>query len=134
MLGDIHEITVPYRKDFERNKIHYSNLFFGASLCAFKTLSKKKGYEFIGTNSSGVNAFFVKKKYYKLIKNKIKKKLSYCSVIRESRNSKGKKNYLAGINRLKKIEELEVFDLKKKKLVKLIKFDQIYSKKWKKNI
>ena len=73
IFGDKKAISVPYDKNFERKKLHYSNLAFGASLEAFKFLCKKKGYIFLGTNSSGVNAYFIYKNYFKFIKKKNKK-------------------------------------------------------------
>lgn len=53
-------VTVPYDPQFIRSSKHYSNLYFGASLSAFHKLSKTKGYTFVGCNSSGNNAYFVK--------------------------------------------------------------------------
>ena len=50
--------TVPYNKNFDRTKFHFSNLAFGASIEAFKYIGNKKNYIFLGTNSSGVNAYF----------------------------------------------------------------------------
>jgi hypothetical protein len=37
---------------------------FGASIQSFYELGKSKGYELIGTNSRGLNLFFVDRKYY----------------------------------------------------------------------
>ena len=61
LFGINRPITVPYRADFVRNTIHYSNLYFGASLLALCELGETKGYSFIGCNSAGNNAYFVKK-------------------------------------------------------------------------
>ena len=59
-FGHKHSITVPYRKDFDRTKAHYSNLYWGASLPAIHLCAKNKGYSFVGSNSAGCNAFFVR--------------------------------------------------------------------------
>jgi len=50
VFGNKHEITIKYKKDFNRTKFNYSNLAFGASLPAFVSLLKKKNYVFIGKN------------------------------------------------------------------------------------
>ncbi len=54
-------LTVPYEPDFYRTTAHYSNLYWGCSLKALYLLAADKGYEFIGCNSAGNNAYFVKK-------------------------------------------------------------------------
>jgi hypothetical protein len=54
-------VTIPYDPSFERAKAHSSRLYFGASLKALCSLGKKKGYAFVGCNSNGVNAFFVRR-------------------------------------------------------------------------
>ena len=54
-------ITVPYRANFNRTNAHFSNLYYGASLKAMYDLTVKKGYSFIGCNSAGNNAYFIRK-------------------------------------------------------------------------
>ena len=39
----------------------YPLIYFGASLRALCLLAQRKGYSFVGCNSSGVNAFFVRR-------------------------------------------------------------------------
>jgi hypothetical protein len=60
-FGAERAVTVPYKADFDRQREHYSMLYWGASLAAFVALGKEKGYAFVGCNSAGVNAFFVRK-------------------------------------------------------------------------
>lgn len=56
-----HEVvTVPYDKDFDRFKYHKTGIFHGMSLTAAEKLARSKGYVYIGCDSLGVNAFFVK--------------------------------------------------------------------------
>ena len=69
ILGSSKNYTVPYSKNFERNKAHYSNLYYGASLPALVKLGKEKGYALVTCNSAGNNAFFVKKN---LLNDKVK--------------------------------------------------------------
>lgn len=60
-FGKERAISVPYDPAFYRNNAHYSNLFYGASLAAFDYLCSENGYVFVGCNSSGNNAYFVRK-------------------------------------------------------------------------
>lgn len=53
-------VTIPYDKDFQRGK-DYPAIYFGASLKALCALAADKGYGFVGCNSNGVNAFFVRR-------------------------------------------------------------------------
>ena len=129
IFGDKLMVSVPNIKGFQRHKYHYSYLCFGASLNALINLLNKKGYIFLGTNLLRTNAFFVLKKF----KDKINLDLSNTnqlnkhvdSHIRESRNKKGRLNYLSGKNRLKEIENCEVVDLSDPE-EQLVKIKDIY--------
>jgi len=59
-FGATKAVTVPYDAGFVRTKAHYSNIYYGASLKALCILATKKGYTFVGCNSAGNNAFFVR--------------------------------------------------------------------------
>lgn len=54
-------VTVPYEESFDRRKSPQPWIYFGASLRALCLLAERKGYAFVGCNSHGVNAFFVRK-------------------------------------------------------------------------
>ena len=117
-FGSEKEITVPYKKNFDRSKYHYSNLCYGASLKAINNIMKKKGFIFIGTNLHRVNAFFVSKKYINKIglripKNKDLKKY-VDSNIRESRSKNNLLSYLSGKKKIQIIKDCEIIDLSKK--------------------
>jgi hypothetical protein len=58
-FGPDESITVPYRPEFSRFQEHPSGLYYGVSIAAWRTLFRKHGYEFISTESSGTNAFFI---------------------------------------------------------------------------
>jgi len=60
-FGADRAVTVPYKADFVRSKEHYSNIYYGASLAALCLLGTRKGYCFVGCNSAGNNAFFVRR-------------------------------------------------------------------------
>ncbi len=59
-FGPDRAVTIPYRADFVRESAHFSNIYYGASLRSLCQLGKAKGYAFIGCNSAGNNAFFVR--------------------------------------------------------------------------
>lgn len=61
VFGASQRVTVPYDAGFDRAKAHFSRLYFGASLSALHSLSVKKGYAFLGCNSAGNNAYFVRR-------------------------------------------------------------------------
>ena len=96
ILGNSKNYTVPYSKNFERNKAHYSNLYYGASLPALVKLGKEKGYALVTCNSAGNNAFFVKKN---LLNDKVKE-LSIKEAFQERkfRESRDKNNKLTFLN------------------------------------
>jgi hypothetical protein len=54
-------VTVPYDPQFTRSSAHSSMIYYGASLAALVKLGTKKGYDFVGSNSAGNNAFFVRR-------------------------------------------------------------------------
>ena len=60
-LGRELAVTIPYRADFYRHGAHYSNFYWGASLAAFHHLLDRRDYAFVGCNTAGNNAFFVRR-------------------------------------------------------------------------
>lgn len=57
----LRSITVPYDPTFVRFRKHPSGWYHGASISALASLGERKGYELVGTESHGVNAFFVRR-------------------------------------------------------------------------
>lgn len=60
-FGKDKSVTIPYDPSFIRSRAHYSMIYYGASLKALCLLAEKKGYVFVGCNTVGVNAFFIRK-------------------------------------------------------------------------
>ena len=110
---------MPYKNNYIRSNEHFSNLFYGASIRAFINLLKKRNYFFIGTNSAGNNAFFVKQNIWKKINKLITDKKIFESKFRESRNSNGKLTFLNKKKSLQLIKNKTVIDLKNNKKRKL---------------
>lgn len=103
ILGIDKPLVVPYQKDFERAKAHYSNIYYGASLLAINKLAEKKGYVFIGCNNAGNNAFFIKENIQNNLIKKKDIKIGYRTrKFREARDKNYKKSYL-NFNQEKKI-------------------------------
>ena len=60
-FGPTDAVTIPYDPDFIRRVAHHSMIYYGASLAALANLGRSKGYALVGCNSSGNNAFFVRR-------------------------------------------------------------------------
>jgi hypothetical protein len=113
-------ITVPYNSEFNRPKAHFNNLYWGASLKALYNLSINKGYEFIGCNSSGNNAYFIRKdKTNDIVKKKTLEEGFVISKYRESRDKEGNKTFISGKNRIESLKGLEIFNTELQILEKL---------------
>ena len=137
VFGDLHSVTIPYRPDFFRTKAHFSNLYFGASLQALILLGKEKGYTFVGTNTIGANAFFIRDDLAPKITSLLDSISAYPSIFREARSHTGKLLLLGGLKRSEIIKNSPLIDLKNKETTSIKKLGEIYSSSWrngKKNI
>ncbi|RTL13778.1 MAG: hypothetical protein EKK56_03870 [Flavobacteriaceae bacterium] len=110
-FGKDKKVTVPYKEDFVRRNEHFSDLYFGASLAAFCELAEEKGYDFIGTTSAGVNAYFVRKDLSSPFKKFKSQEGFNQSDNRDSRDEKGNLTFLRHDQRLNLIKEKLVYDL-----------------------
>lgn len=119
VFGAQHAVSVPYDPAFYRTKAHYSNLYWGVSLKALCVLAEKKGYAFVGCNSNGNNAHFVRKD--KVGKIPVKSvEMGYVeSRFRESRDINGSLTFLHGEQRIKAIKDMQVVDVPTNTLVYL---------------
>ena len=129
VLGDKFQLTVPYDENFNRSDKHYSNLYYGASILAFIQNLKNKNYFFVGTDSRGVNAFFVERKYFSDVSKKLNNILIYAPAHRDSKDINYKSNFIGGPYQINEIKGKEVFDIKRKKKIFLKNIiHEIYSK------
>lgn len=110
-FGDQYAITIPYQADFVRTDAHYSNLYFGASLPALYQLGEQKGYDFVGCNRMGSNAFFIKKDSGHHLKPLSLKEGFVSAPFSESRDENGNLTYLKGDARLRVIQDCMVHDI-----------------------
>lgn len=91
LFGPTRSVTVPYDPGFVRQKAHYSWSYYGASLAALVGLGKTKGYSFVGSNSAGNNAFFVKSDLLHPPLRELTAQEGYVQrAFREARNQDGK--------------------------------------------
>lgn len=112
ILGIDRPITIPYDKNFIRTYAHYNNLYWGASLKALYQLSADKGYSFIGCNSAGNNAYFVRKDKLNNIVKEMSLESGYVlSKFRESRDKEGRLTFLTGLERMESIRGMPVYNI-----------------------
>jgi hypothetical protein len=130
VFGDIYPISIPYAPDFFRTRAHASNLYFGASINALCLLAARKGYELVGTNRAGVNAFFVRRDMVSAIDSCIVSKEPFHSSIRESRDENGRPTFVSGLERSKLIADMPVVRVDTKEKVKLRELQPLYSQRW----
>jgi hypothetical protein len=110
-FGATEKLSSPYSENFQRRKAHYSDLYFGASLAAFRHLGEKKGYDFIGTAAEGVNAFFVRKDLSAPFRKYSAGEGFHESANRDSRHPNGKLSFLLHGQRLETIQDLPLIDV-----------------------
>ena len=119
VFGAERAVTIPYDPSFRRHAAHHSGLYAGASLKALWMLAQRKGYGFIGSNSAGNNAYFVR-----LDKLSGLRPLSVAegfveSRFRESKDARGLPTFLRGSERLKAIQEFPIYDIEAGSVIKI---------------
>ena len=128
VFGHEHDISVPNIENFERYSYHYSGLCYGMSLKALIRLMSEKGFYFIGTNNFKNNAFFINNNYQFDVffngfqnVNNLHLETFTNSTFTESRDKKGKLNYLRGKKRWEEIKDCEIVDFLDDGKIKRIK-------------
>ncbi len=116
-FGKNHALTVPYDPVFTREKAHYSCLFWGCSLKALCLLAERKGYDFVGSNSVGNNAFFVRTDKIGNLKPLTAEAGYVPSKFRDSRDQEGQLSFIGGDDRIQVIRDMQVYDVERGALV-----------------
>lgn len=127
VFGDLHAVTVPYRPDFQRLEAHYAGQYFGCSLAAARMLCASKGYAFVGTNSTGVNAFFVREDLAEPVLGSLREVRAWAPRHRDSRDINGQLDFTRGMSRYELVADLPVVDLSTNRLVALRDLYPLYS-------
>lgn len=118
VFGPRHAVTVPYDKNFIRGRAHSSNLYWGASLKALVELGNRKGYAFVGSNSAGNNAFFVRRDCLNGQRELTAEEGYVESQFRESQDESRRLTFLSGAARLQKIIDLPIYDVERNAVVR----------------
>ncbi len=111
LFGPHWPVTVPYNPQFQRTSAHYSNLYFGASLGALCHLAERKGYRFVGTNSAGTNAFFVRADVVGSLRVLTCSEGFVESRLRESRDQQGRLTFAGSTEQRRSIADLPVVNV-----------------------
>ncbi len=117
LFGSDNAWTTPYDPSFVRSGYHYTNLCYGSSITSLCDLAEEKGYYFIGCNSAGNNAYFVRKDKIADLKPLSATEGYVESKFKESRDKNGQQTFLRSYQRLEAIKGLKVFDTRLNKLV-----------------
>lgn len=111
-FGKDRAVTIPYTENFVRSQAHYSMIYYGASLRALWLLGQKKGYSFVGCNSAGNNAFFVRKDLKPDSIPELTVEEGYVAgLFREARNEQGRLAYLSWQEEQNILQKLPVVDI-----------------------
>ncbi len=110
LFGLERSITTPYDSTFSRFSAHFSGLYAGASLPALCDLAHEKGYSFIGSNSAGNNAYFVRKDRLGILKELSVEHCYVASKFREHRDETGRLTFLSGNRAIETLHGMPIYN------------------------
>lgn len=134
MFGDLRPLTVPYDSEFSITKHNNSMLYFGASIAAMRRVVEAKGYVFVGTNSNGVNAFFVRDDLAPHLDGKLRRRVAWPALHRCCVDPEGRLATRAGMARLDLIRDMPVVDLDTGATAPLGSLEPLFSADWLKRV
>jgi hypothetical protein len=111
VFGSREAVTIPYQEDFVRQNAHYSYLYWGTSLPALCHLAARKRYTWIGCNSAGNNAYFVRSEHAHLFHQPALPDDFVAAKFREGRDKEGNFDYVGQEEGLSLIGDLPVWDV-----------------------
>jgi hypothetical protein len=111
VFGETTPVSVPYDDGFRRFAQEPSGLYWGVSLPALQVLAARKGYAFVGCNSAGNNAYFVRTDLVDRLPPPLRQGRFVDARFRDSRAADGALSHLAGPARLAAIGHLPVVDV-----------------------
>jgi hypothetical protein len=111
VFGSSRAVSIPYDPRFERTRAHHSNLYWGASLAALCALANRRGFAFVGANSAGNNAYFVRRDRLGILRPLTSEEGFVDSRFRESRDERGRLTFLSGDDRRRAIAEMPLVDV-----------------------
>ncbi len=110
LFGFEHAYTIPYKEDFVRGT-NQPFQFYGVSLKSVYNLASERGYRFIGCNSGGNNAYFVKNdfmQYLSLQEKSLQEGYNFASFTEVFDNES--KQWVRGADKVMSINNLPVFN------------------------
>ena len=119
VLGYDRAVVTPYDKSFDRSKAHYSFLYGGSSIVALAILARKKGYSLVGSNSNGVNAFFVRNDCIGSLRVLTPREAHMKGLFRNSHDREGNRTFLSAEESIKLIEDMPLYDIERDLTIKV---------------
>jgi hypothetical protein len=126
-FGDLKGVTIPYDPDFDRMKAHFSGLYFGCSVIALQWLCERRGYKFIGTDTAGVTAFFVRQDIASPVLDAIANIVVWPETYSDSRDINNALDFARGADKYLIIREMPVIDISSGRVVALKDLSPLYS-------
>jgi hypothetical protein len=117
LFGTEKKWTIPYMENFVRYEHDSSNQYWGASLGALCCLAESKGYDFVGCNSNGNNAYFIKSGFNKLKKMSVEDGYER-AFFRLYGDGQGE--FFEGKKALQPLIGKDIYDIEQKKVIKII--------------
>ena len=131
VLGDLYPIVIPYDPAFSHARPDYHNLYGGASIVALQLLAKRKGYTFLGSNSAGNNAFFIRNDYaVRFGRTVIANVAASPSKFRESRDTSNNLTFAEGSARQTLISSLPVINIETGERMTIGSLGNLCSEDW----
>jgi hypothetical protein len=116
LFGPERKITIPYDPSFERFKAHHTGLYAGASLAALCELAAQKGYAFVGANSAGNNAYFIRLDKLSSLPSLSAEQGYVQSRFREHRDETGTLTFLPTDQAIETLRGLPVYNISSKQI------------------
>jgi len=111
-FGKERAVTIPYDPKFIRTTAHYSSIYYGASLRALQIAGLEKGYELVGCNTAGNNAFFIRRDLLISPLRALSVQDAYvCNQFRESRGVDGALNFLSREQEISLLNDLPLINV-----------------------
>lgn len=111
LFGAHAAVSIPYAAGFYRTRAHHSNLYWGCSLAALVHITAQKGYAFVGSNSAGNNAYFVRRDRLADLRPLSAVEGYVECRFRESRDAEGRLTFLSGPHRRAAIAEMPLIEV-----------------------
>jgi hypothetical protein len=118
LFGSEKNVTTIYDDQFSIDKVHFSGLYWGASIGAFNYLAQQKGYSLVGSNTAGNNIFFVRNDVLGDIPVYTPQKAHVKSQFKISRNQEGDLSFLENEDSLNLIEDMPLYEVDTDKTIK----------------